>query len=437
MVLGLGTPEAPGLIFFDTADPVHNREVAPGGTWAGSGWQFQGHFKSFLGTMISPRHFVTAKHVGAAAGNTTFIHKTFFSGQAADRIYYLNPNANGGVGHWIIPGTDLRVFEVYGDFPEHAELYTKSNEAGKESVMMGRGRGRGSEVTMAGETRGWLWGLGGHWARWGVNLVDSVETGSSVGDLLVTDFDEAPGTEECQAASGDSGGALFIQDGATWKLAGILYAVDGRYDTNTVCGDSSDFIGALFDATGFFIGKDNVECDDWHLVTAEDDTDESRTYASRISASAATIQSIIQIAIDDASKTPLQRYQDWIGGFGSGGNTEPGEDADGDRWPNLTEYLGALDPTAVDEPERPFLVEEAADKIRFTVRVRLDAQARGLSWEIQGAEDLVAKTYTPVSGMMQTSLTRSLEDGVETIQFQIDRPAAPKMFYRLEVTLAR
>ncbi|MEO1835360.1 MAG: hypothetical protein ABGZ49_07675, partial [Akkermansiaceae bacterium] len=123
-ILLLSAPPLPALIFFDTGDPAHNREIAPGGVWAGSGWQYQGDYKNFLGTMISPRHFVTARHLGV--GETEFIHKTYFSGVASDRTYYLNPTVNGGAGFWNITGTDLRLFEVYGDFPAYAPLYTKS-----------------------------------------------------------------------------------------------------------------------------------------------------------------------------------------------------------------------------------------------------------------------------------------------------------------------
>jgi hypothetical protein len=384
--------------------------------------------------MISPRHFITASHIGAAA--VTFEHKAFFSGEGADRIYYLNPNANGGLGHWNMPGTDLRVFEVYGDFPDYAPLYTGTDEAGKETVMMGRGLTRGAEVTLQTQTRGWKWGANDKRARWGVNEVDSIESDDSVGDLLVTDFDEAPGSEECHAASGDSGGALFVKDGARWKLAGIMYAVDGKYDTNTTCADGSEFHAAMFNALGFFIGEDNTECDGWEAVSMSNDTVRSRTYASRISSSAAAIRAIIRGALDDGAKSNLERYEDWIAGFGLAAGTLAGEDADGDLEPNLVEYLSALDPGAVDVPKRTFEVAEAGEKLRFTVRVRLDAVARGLSWEIRQADDLAAAAFLPVTGLSQTGLSRLLAVGVEIFEFDIDRPSGLRRFYRLEVAMA-
>lgn len=431
-MLLLGAPALPGLIFFDTGDPAHNREVAPDGALAGSGWQFQGEYGSFLGTMISPRHFVTARHFGV--GPIRFIHRSHFSGAGFHRIYYINPNVNGGVGYWNITGTDLRVFEVYGDFPAYAPLYTKSNEAGKETVMMGRGVPRGDAVTLSAQTRGWKWGSSDKRARWGVNDIDSTMNDPSLGEMLVADFDEAPGTDECHAGSGDSGGALFIKDVGTWKLAGIFYGVDARYDSNDVCGDGTEHHAAMFNALGFFLGGDNTECDGWDAVTASEA--QSRSYSSRISASSGSIQAIIQGALDDEGKTNLERFDDWIAGYGVVSENLPGEDADHDLWPNVVEYLGNLSPAAVDEPERTFSVDQLPGKVRFTVRVRLDAEARGLSFQIQGADDLAIQNYTPVSGLVLTGSTQLLAEGVEILQYEINQPPGPRMFYRLQVTLA-
>lgn len=429
----LASPLCSGLIFFDTGDPTHNREVAPGGAWGNSGWQFQGEYKDFLGTMISPRHFITAIHLGL--GETTFVHKAFFSGEASDRVYHINPNFNSGAGFKDLPGTDLRIFEVYGDFPAYAPLFTASNEVGKDVVLMGRGRPRGVPVTLMSQTRGWRWGPIDLKARWGTNKVDSTSTIPSRGEMLITDFDDLAGTDECHAASGDSGGALFIEDAGTWKLAGIMYAVDGRYDTNTICGDGSDFSAAMFNARDFYLGEDNANCDDWTKIRVSNDLDESRTYSSRISDSASAIQTTIQPALDDALKTPIQRFDEWLAELGVTSETLPGEDADHDEWPNVIEYLNVLNPNGADS-ERGFVVQELPGKIRFRVRVRLDAAARGLSWEIQGADDLVAKNYTAVTGMTEVGVSRSLVEGVETIEYEINRPAGPHMFYRLQATLA-
>ena len=108
IVLLLSAPALQAIIFFDTGDPQHNRETAPTGPLAGSGWRFQGEYKEFLGTMISPRHFITAIHIGK--GPTTFVQKSWFSGETGDRVYYINPDFNNGNGSRDVPGTDLRIF---------------------------------------------------------------------------------------------------------------------------------------------------------------------------------------------------------------------------------------------------------------------------------------------------------------------------------------
>ena len=212
--------------------------------------------------------------------------------------------------------------------------------------------------------------------------------------------------------------------------------MDGNYDRNTTCGDGTEFSAAMFDAGGFYLGKDNGSCDDWTLITAGNDLDESRAYASRISEHEGAIRATIQPALDDELKSTRQRFDEWLLSFGILGATAPGEDADFDQWPNVVEYLAGLNPSKADDPLRPFVVTQQQEKIRFTVRIRLDAEARGLGWQITQADDPESANYSAVTGLNEVGLTRSLEQGVETIAYEIERPADSRMFYRLEVTLA-
>ena len=268
---------AQAVIFYATGDASHNREVAPGGALAGSGWQYQGEFGNFLGTMISPQHFITAKHLGVAS--STFVSKGHFNG-GSDVTYNIDNTVNGGTGYWDIGSTDLRVYQITGTFSSYATLYTGTSEVGEDLVVMGRGTQRGTDVTetaIGGATIGWRWGAADNAARWGTNQVTS--TVSDGADYLYSTFDSAAGGDEAHLSVGDSGGAVFIQDGGVWKLAGINYAVDGSWDYDDVM-DPNEFSAALFDARGLYVGSD---ADGWTLVEDEGVEEPSGFYATRIS----------------------------------------------------------------------------------------------------------------------------------------------------------
>lgn len=269
------SPSAWAVIFFSTADPAHNNETAPGGALADSGWQYQGLFGNFLGTAISPNHFITAAHLSSAP--TTFVSKDFFNG-GSDITYTINTTANSGAGFWDIAGTDLRIFQINGTFSSYAPLYTANNELGKELVVMGRGTQRGTTVSLSDNDIGWLWGSADSKARWGTNQVTATVS-SGPADYLYATFDAAAGGDEAHLSSGDSGGAVFIKDGGVWKLAGINYAVDGLWDYNNVI-DTNEFNAALFDAGGMYVGDDT---NGWTLVTDDVEPVPSGFYSTRIS----------------------------------------------------------------------------------------------------------------------------------------------------------
>lgn len=272
------------VVFYDTSDPLHNRETAPGGALAGSGWQYQGEFGDFLGTMISPNHFITAAHFGVAS--STFVSRGYFNG-ASDITYNINTTANGGTGFWSVGGTDLVIYEVFGSFSSYAPLYTGSDEVGKDLVVMGRGTQRGATVDLSSVLKGWAWGASDYKARWGTNTVSEISTFAGVPYLRAA-LDALPGTEEAHLTVGDSGGALFINDAGMWKLAGINYAVDGSWDYNGVA-DGNGFSASLFDAGGLYVGSDATS---WTLVPDETADIPSSFYSTRISTYVSQIQSV-------------------------------------------------------------------------------------------------------------------------------------------------
>lgn len=67
----------------------------------------------------------------------------------------------------------------------------------------------------------------------------------------------------------------------------------------------------------------------------------------------------------------------------------------------------------------------------------MDRQSRGLSWEVEGSNDLAGGNYETVTGLNLSGVTRSLTEGVETVEYEIDRPSNSRMFYRLRVTLVQ
>lgn len=281
-------PSAKAVLFYDTADSGHNI-AAPTGAYQDSGWQYEGYYGAYLGTMIAPQYFITAQHMGTQ-GNS-FVSAGVFNG-GVDVTYTIDTSANGGAGYWDIAGTDLRILKINEYFSSYAPLYTGALELGLEMVTMGRGGVRGADVMVSGTLHGWKHNAGDGIARWGSNIVSDVTTIPGLGSMLVADFD-ASGlghtAEEATLSVGDSGGAVFVNDCGIWKLAGINYSVDGMFDTNSTVGDGSEFNAALFDRGGLYQGSDGQG---WNFIANLPLDNPSSMYASRISTNAAAIQAI-------------------------------------------------------------------------------------------------------------------------------------------------
>jgi len=279
------------VLFYDTADPTHNT-TAPTGAYANSGWQYEGYFGSYMGTMISPTLFITAQHFGV--NSNTFSYDTIFSGTTTMN-YSINTAANGGVGYWDIANTDLRIYQITGGtFSTYATLYTGFSEVLSDFVVTGRGTQRGAAVSLAPDgLKGWRYGTADGLARWGRNTVNSVVDGGSVGLLLTATFDAVSGRDESAISNGDSGGGAFIKVGSSWQLLGINYGVEGSFDINNLVGDGTEFTAALTDKGGFWEGSDTAG---W-FKNFDSPTDYgSQFYISQISASASAIQNVISIA---------------------------------------------------------------------------------------------------------------------------------------------
>lgn len=229
------------VLFESTGNPAFNTN-APTGSLTNSGWQYEGQWYSWLGTPIAPTFFLTAHHINGLVGGTNILNG----------VNYIT------VASYDDPDSDLRIWQVGQTFPYYAPLYTNSDEEGNTCVIIGRGTQRGSAVVVNTTTNGWMWGTDDHVERWGENVVSGVATGVDTEDgsypteqLLTGYFQNNGNSNECAVSYDDSGGAMFIEEDGTWKLAGITCAVTGYTDVNTN-GSGSGFSASLVDIRGLY-----------------------------------------------------------------------------------------------------------------------------------------------------------------------------------------
>src|SRR5436190_9899459 len=271
------------VILYATAD--RNGVPAPGSI-AETPWNLQGQWGGFLGTPIAPNYFITAVHVGGDSASTFAFRGT---------NYTIDPSF-GTDGGQAIAGSDLRIWKVNETFPTFAPLYGTSfavsstnNETGKHMVVLGRGTQRGDEVrTSDGTLRGWQWGAADFVQSWGENTVSQVVSGNAQqGDFVAFNFD-AGVANEGMLTGFDSGGAVFIQQGTEWQLAGINYGVDGPFSL-TGADDDPGFQAAVFDARGLYeMGVNNA----WQLISGPNAVP-GAAYSSRIASRLNAIYSTI------------------------------------------------------------------------------------------------------------------------------------------------
>lgn len=287
LILGFGLVihSVHGILFFHESDPEHNT-TAPSGEFANSGWERQGEWGNFLGTPIAPNLFITASHVQGSVGDT----------------FVWQGKEYATIERFDDPDSDVRIWKVCGSFAEFAPLYASRNEVGKTAIVFGRGTQRGEEVNvqdlLGEELKGWRWGEADHRMRWGINQVSEITRDgvgppllgsqpNGVGDLLKLPFNQDGGDHEAHLSTGDSGGGLFLNEAGTWKLAGILYAVDGPYNTSN---SGQGFNAAVFDEGGLYEGGEGNWSQNPDLPIAQ----AGSFYATRISSHTDWINQVIE-----------------------------------------------------------------------------------------------------------------------------------------------
>ena len=365
---------ARGVILLGTGDPDANT-TAPTGALASSGWQYQGTFGAFLGTAIAPQFFMTAQHVAGAS--PAFI----YNGTSYNLVQLYND-----------PFSDLSIWQVSGVLPSFAPIYAGSNETGQPLVVFGRGTQRGGEVLKNGQLRGWFWGGGDGRQRWGENAVSAIVNGGPLNEFVYSTFDLSGTGNEAHLSSGDSGGAVFINEGGIWKLAGINYAVDGPFFTDASGGGG--FFGALFDARDFYYqASDNPPT--YTLITGKAPVP-SGFYASRISSKRGWIYSVI----------------------------DPNGDIDGDGISNLLDYARSLNAPAPAGPGSPTVAKEGG---ALAMTFRRLARGDSLVYTVERSENL--KTWEIVT---QAPVFVSSLGDVHTLKVQVPM-TGDRLFLRVRV----
>ena len=337
---------ARAVIFASTGDGGYNTN-APGGALTNSGWQYEGQWATyFLGTPIAPTFFLAAQHVGGSPG----------------QVFVLNGFNYHTVAYTDSTNSDLRIWQVAETFPYYAPMFSATNEAGQHCVAIGRGTQRGVPVIVNGQTNGWEWGFTDSVERWGENDVASIENDPGLGDFLRCTFDRnAPTTNECHLSGGDSSGALFIQDGAAWKLAGIHYGVDGQFSFYS--NGSNAFHAPLMDMRGLYIYQGN---NTWTLIsTNQPFAEPSGFYSTRVSAHLGWINSVIHfqpgadLRITAVTRTNDDMQIDFATGTNRLYRLDRTDDIATGSWTTMTNNLtgnggimSITDPAAADLPQR-------------------------------------------------------------------------------------
>ena len=143
--------------------------------------------------------------------------------------------------------TDIVMFRLASDLGlNDLEISSSVPGSGSDLIMAGNGRNRvadeiywdsdWNETTSSNATYTGFKTTSTHTVRWGENDVAGTDQNVSIGygdvKAFYTTFDKPGGyfggggfDDEAQAVVGDSGGAVFYKNGATWEISGMIDAV--------------------------------------------------------------------------------------------------------------------------------------------------------------------------------------------------------------------
>jgi hypothetical protein len=200
----------------------------------GSPWASVGYVNGASCTYLGAGWVLTAAHVGA--GNAEF-----------GGVLYPWDGTSVRLTNSDRTSTDMVMFHLASLPPLPRIALSTTVPASTSTVdMMGFGCIAGAGVTNFGSYSGFYWSSSG-FKSWGDNHPTG---GTSVinsqnGNVTVfsTTFNSSSQTaNECEAAAGDSGGAVFIKSGSTWQLTGMVAAIStivGQSNNASVYGQST------------------------------------------------------------------------------------------------------------------------------------------------------------------------------------------------------
>lgn len=235
------------------------------------------------GIYLGNRWVLTAAHVAGTLPSAATFGGINYNAEAGTYQQLHNP---GGYG--LTSLTDLALFRLTTDpgLPT-VSIHAGSPTVGADVMMIGRGRDQAASVTYWDVTvnpgnNDDVWtevpsGTPGidhegfktstnRTIRWGENNVSAngqvinYLIGSGAVDVVsfITSFDQGAKTHEAQAINGDSGGAVFVDNGGTWTLGGVMLTVSNHetqpaltaiIGNETVMADLSYYSSEIFSIT--------------------------------------------------------------------------------------------------------------------------------------------------------------------------------------------
>jgi hypothetical protein len=219
LLLPLLCAQASLAVIIETGDGTGNTS-APS---PDPGWDYVGRRGAPTAVYLGDGWVLTANHVGSGA-------------VVLDGISY--PAVPGSETRISNPDSSLADLIVFAISPYPAwpllPIATTTPTVGTDVVLIGRGRDRGLATSWdpngpppPGPYAGYEWDTT-RTIRWGTNQIASIPAAPVLDTFSITTaFDAGATPHEAMAADGDSGGALFVDNGGSWELAGLMFAIAG------------------------------------------------------------------------------------------------------------------------------------------------------------------------------------------------------------------